>query len=526
MVAKDSPEPATKGASTKAPLGQNEVIAFLSNGSAFGHPDQSVEQIDTHAAIIFLIGDRAYKLKRAIRYSFLDFSTIDKRHRVLDAEYRLNVRTAPRLYRGLISVTVDDDGQLALDGDGRIVDWLLEMARFDQTALLDHMAEQDRLDAPLIRALAREIADLHQKAPVRQGGGYAAMASIVDGNAADLDGFAGHVKSDAITSLIGATRAELERQRRRLDDRAQAGFVRHCHGDLHLGNIFLDNDRPVLFDCLEFDETLATIDVVYDLAFLLMDLCHRNLDSLAIDFLNAYLERTQDDDGAALLPVFLAIRATIRAKIEAFEIKTARSDDERSMHRLAATQYLDLAKDLLGTEPPQLIAIGGLSGTGKSTVARQLTHRLGRKFWAILLRSDVIRKHLLGVESTVRLDAEAYSRARSNEVYQQMFKRAATLIRAGRSAIVDATFLDPEDRRTIQGLASGLTVPFQGIWLDAPQQLLEHRIRGRTGDASDADVGVLAMQRDRDVGAMNWAVINASGDAKGVALKIQSLIAQ
>ncbi|MEL6964299.1 MAG: phosphotransferase, partial [Pseudomonadota bacterium] len=183
------------------------------------------------------------------------------------------------------------------------------------------------------------------------------------------------IGDDATTnSLIKATRSELGRQHRRLDARARAGFVRHCHGDLHLGNIFLDNDRPVLFDCLEFDESLATIDVVYDLAFLLMDLCHRKLDSLAIDLLHAYLERTQDDDGTALLPLFLGVRATIRAKIEAFEIKTARSDAERQQHRLAAIQYLDLAMALLNTEPPKLIAIGGLSGTGKSTVARLLAH--------------------------------------------------------------------------------------------------------------------------------------------------------
>ena len=374
-------------------IDQGEVIAFLSDGRAFDLPDHPVERIDTHAAIVFLIGDHAHKLKRAVRYSFLDFSTIEKRRHILEREYRLNIRTAPELYRGLIPVTCDAGGNLALEGEGEIVDWLLEMRRFDQTALLDHLAEQGRLDAPLIQALAAEIADLHEKAPARSGGGHAAMESIADGNAEDLASLAGEIgASDVIALLIEATQSELSRQRERLDRRADAGFVRHCHGDLHLGNIFLDGDRPVLFDCLEFDEALATIDVFYDLAFLLMDLCHRGLDDFAIDLLNAYLDCTEDDEGAALLLLFLAIRATIRAKIEGFEIKTAESAADASKHRLAATQYIDLAKDLLDAGPPSLIAIGGLSGSGKSTVARLLAHRLGRKHWPVMLRSDVMRK--------------------------------------------------------------------------------------------------------------------------------------
>ncbi|MDH3664075.1 MAG: AAA family ATPase [Alphaproteobacteria bacterium] len=500
---------------------QGEVIAFLSKGLAFGLPDQLVERIDTHAAIVFLIGDRAYKLKRAVRYSFLDFSTVEKRHRVLESEYRLNVRTAPDLYRRLIPVTCDVGGCLALEGKGEIVDWLLEMSRFDQAVLLDHLAEQGRLDAPLIEALASEIADLHQKAPVRRGGGYEAMASIVEGNAGDLASLTDDIgKSETIALLIDATRSELSRQRERVDRRVDAGFVRHCHGDLHLGNIYLDGVRPVLFDCLEFDEALATIDVIYDLAFLLMDLRHRKLDSLAVDLLNAYLDRTEDDDGMALMPLFLTVRATIRAKIEGFEIKTAGSEEEREKHRLAAIQYLDLARDLLSVESPALIAIGGLSGTGKSTVARLLAHRLGQRRWPLVLRSDVIRKHLSGVEPTTQLSPEAYSWSHSADVYRHLRKRTETLLRAGRAVIVDATFLDPAERTRIEALADDLDVPFQGIWLDAPRNILESRIQERHGDASDADVDVLSKQLERDLGDMTWTLVDAGKGADQVAIDI------
>ncbi len=509
------------------PPDQREVIAFLSDGRAFGLPDQPVERIDTHAAIVFLIGDRAYKLKRAVRYSFLDFSTVEKRHRVLETEHRLNIRTAPDLYRRLVPVTCDVGGRLALEGEGQIVDWLLEMSRFDQAALLDHLAEKGRLDAPLIGALASEIADLHQKASVRRGGGHEAMASIIEGNAGDLASLADNIgKSETIASLIDATRYELSRQCERLDHRADAGFVRHCHGDLHLGNIYLDGDRPVLFDCLEFDEALATIDVFYDLAFLLMDLCHREFDPLAIDLLSAYLVRTGDDEGAALLPLFLAIRATIRAKIEGFEIETAGSGKERSKHRLAAIQYLDLAKELLTLEPLGLIAIGGLSGTGKSTVARLLAHRLGRRCWPLVLRSDIVRKHLSGVEPTTPLGPDAYSSSRSADVYRHLRKRAETLLRAGRTVIVDATFLDPAERTLIEVLAEDLAVPFQGIWLDAPRNILERRIQERHGDASNTDVNVLAKQLERDLGDMTWTVVDAGNGADQLAIDIHARMSE
>ncbi|MGI9492005.1 MAG: AAA family ATPase [Geminicoccaceae bacterium] len=509
----------------KPVLDQGEVIAFLSGGRAFGLPDQLVERIDTHAAIVFLIGDRAYKLKRAVRYSFLDFSTAEKRRHILEREYRLNIRTAPELYRRLVPITCDPAGHLALEGEGEIVDWLLEMRRFDQTALLDHLAEQGRLDAPLIQALASGIAELHETATVRRGGGHDAMASIVEGNADDLASLAGDIgESQAIGLLVDATRSELSCQSECLDRRADAGFVRHCHGDLHLGNIFLDGDRPVLFDCLEFDEALATIDVFYDLAFLLMDLCHRGLDDLAVDLLSAYLDRTEDDEGTALLPLFLVIRATIRAKIEGFEIRTAGSAEEVSKHRLAVVQYIDLARDLLATAPPKLIAIGGLSGTGKSTVARLLAHRLGRKHWPLVLRSDVVRKHLAGVEPTMRLGARGYSPSRSADVYRHLRERAVMLLRAGRTVIADATFLDQTERSRIESLAADLATPFHGIWLDAPTPVLEQRVARRRNDASDANLNVLARQLERDIGSMSWLVIDASGSAEQLAMNVQTRV--
>jgi len=497
---------------------QKEVIAFLSQGEAFGLPDHHVERIETHAAIIFLVGEHAYKLKRAVRYSFLDFSTLAKRHAVLKAEYQLNIRTAPNLYQGLVALTRDAAGQLAIDGEGQPVDWLLKMRRFDQKALLDHLAEQGKLDGPLMVSLAGVIADLHRTADVRSGGGYEAMALIVDGNEGDLEALSHDIgRPDDVARLIHTTRDALSRHRNLLNQRAEHGFVRLCHGDLHLGNIFLEGEHPVLFDCLEFDEALASVDVFYDFAFLLMDLCHRGFRQHAILLFNAYLDQTLDDSGPALLPLFLAIRATIRAKIEGFEIETASSADGRARHSIAAGQYLDLAMDLLTVDQPVLIAIGGLSGSGKSTVARLLAGQLGTRHWAVVLRSDLTRKQLHGVAPTERLSANAYGPAQTNKVYHVLEQRAGELLRAGLTVIVDATFLDPSDRTRIEDIARDLDVPFHGIWLDASRSVLEDRIEARHGDASDATTDVLAKQCEKDIGAMTWSIMNAGKEAKEVA---------
>ena len=259
-------------------------------------------------------------MKRAVRYSFLDFSSLAKRRRALEAELELNRRTAPMLYRRLVAVRRAPDGGLALEGRGRPLEWLLEMRRFDQAALLDRIAAQGELTVATIDALAVEIALFHEQAERRPDlGGHAGMRQVIDGNALDLGSLAGRILArDRVDELNRRTGAELERQSDRLERRRRAGFVRHCHGDLHLGNIVLLDRRPVLFDCLEFDPALATIDTFYDLAFLLMDLCHRDLAALAQRLLSGYLDASWDDGGVALLPFFLSVRAAIRAKVQGF----------------------------------------------------------------------------------------------------------------------------------------------------------------------------------------------------------------
>ncbi len=451
-------------------------------------------------------------MKRPVRYSFLDFSGLDKRKRALEAELELNRRTAPTLYRRLVAVRRAHGGGLTLEGRGRPVEWLLEMRRFDQAALLDRIAARGELTVATIDALAGEIALFHEQAERRPDlGGHAGMRQVIEGNALDLGSLAGRILArDRVDELNRRTGAELERQSDRLELRRRAGFVRHCHGDLHLGNIVLLDRRPVLFDCLEFDPALATIDTFYDLAFLLMDLCHRDLAALAQRLLSGYLDARSDDGGVALLPFFLSVRAAIRAKVQGFAADLADGAADRERETATARAYLELALACLAPEPARLVAIGGVSGTGKTTLARALAPALGRAPGAVLLRSDVVRKKLCGVAPTERLGPEAYHESVSRRVYETLMARAATLLAAGQAVIVDAVFLDIKDRARVEQVARAQRVAFEGLWLSAPAADLTARVAARRGDASDATATVVSSQLEVDPGPVTWRRLDSS----------------
>jgi uncharacterized protein len=508
------------------PADSDALVEFLSRGAAYGLPDQEVERITTHAALIFLVAERAYKMKRAVRYSFLDFSTLAKRRQALEAELRLNRRSAPMLYRRLVPVTRTSGGRFALGGSGRPVEWLLEMRRFDQTALLDRVAQRGELDTATIDALAEAIASFHDQAErCPDQGGYAGMREVIEGNAGDLAGLAGTIlEPEPIAALNEATRAELERRRELLERRRDEGRVRHCHGDLHLGNIVHWDGRPVLFDCLEFDQALASIDTFYDLAFLLMDLDHRGLRPLAQRLLSGYLDATWDDAGVALLALFQSCRAAIRAKVQGLAAEREKGAEAREREVAAAREYLDLALRFLAPEPPRLVAVGGVSGTGKSTLARRLAPALGAAPGAVLLRSDVIRKRLCGVAPTERLGEEAYTEAVSDRVYEALESRAAVVLAAGQAVIVDAVHLDPRAREGIERVALDCGVPFQGLWLSAPAEVLAERVQARRGDASDATLAVMRRQLDVDPGPLTWVTLTSDADPETVAVRAKAAL--
>jgi len=491
-----------------AETSQQAVIDFLAAPAT--HGGAPVKRIDTHAATVFLAGLRAFKIKRAVRFPFLDYSTLDRRKAACIAEIEVNRPFAPAIYRRAMPITRDQDGALAIDGAGEPVEWAVEMRRFDETQTLDHLAGARRIDGALADALGRAVARAHAAVPVNKAAGFAEeLSEVIGQNDAELRAAPELFQPQAVNELTHATRAALKRVRALLSLRERVGRVARCHGDLHLGNIVLLDGEPLLFDAIEFDPKIATGDVFYDLAFLLMDLIERGLTPAANIVLNRYLNETrraEDLDALAALPLFLSLRAAIRAKVAA-ERRT--QTGERAATEQSARDYFALAGKLLAPPPPVLVAVGGLSGSGKSLLARALAADIPPAPGAVVLRSDVERKALFGIAETGRLPETAYSRDVTAQVYTALAGKARRVLAAGHSAIVDAVFADASERAAIAQAAAGAA--FHGLFLTADLATRLARVGGRRGDASDADAAVAREQERFDLGAIQWRPVDASG---------------
>lgn len=483
---------------------QSDALAFLAAQSG----DAPVGRRETHISVVVLAGRLAWKLKRAVKFSYLDFSTPALRLAACERELALNRRTAPQVYRAVRRITREPGGQLVFDGSGDLVDAVVEMNRFDDATLFDALAGRHALSRELLTALARQIAAFHRHAVPRVDvDGAATVGAVIDLNR-DALAATGAFDATALAAYDAALRHAFAAAAPRLDARASAGKVRHCHGDLHLRNICLVDGAPVLFDCIEFDDRLATIDVLYDLAFVLMDLWHRDEQASANWLANRYLDDADEDDGLSLLPLFMSMRAAVRAHVTATQAQAA-SGSTRAEHLGAARTYLALARDLLGPGPARIVAIGGFSGTGKSTLAAALAPRLGRAPGARVVASDRLRKAIFGVLAETRLPQEAYAPAVSEKVYGQAMARAGAIARAGTCVVVEAVFDRPQDRARIMQVAADAGVPFTGLWLEASVEALVARVAARHGDTSDATPDVVRGQLSRDPGALNWARLDA-----------------
>jgi aminoglycoside phosphotransferase family enzyme/predicted kinase len=520
----DTPERAgLKGAGAGEASAQQAIVQFLSRPESYAHEAAALGRIETHAAIVFLAGEFAYKLKRAIKLPYLDFSTVEKRRIALQRELEINSKAAPSLYLSVLPVTcAEGSEEFEIGGTGEVADWLLVMRRFDQDALLDSMASKGKLNRGHLTALADTIEHFHRQAPRVTSAGFAGALKEAAANvevalcSQDAEKIGLHAPHFA-----GQLRRHLEAHTALIEERERDGFVRRCHGDLHLKNIVLWQGCPTLFDAIEFDERLATIDVLYDLAFLLMDLWHRGLRQEANSILNHYFQRAamRELAGLALLPLFLSLRAAIRAMtgLHGLDVQEAAGEPAPVS---AIQSYAALAERLLSPGRPSLIAVGGISGTGKTSAAREAAALIGAVPGALILRTDAERKVMQGVALDHPLPKASYTPEARDEVYRRVFKKAESVLNAGHSAIVDAVFPGQAARAQLCELAHRTNANFWGFWLEADPSIVRQRIATRGAGASDADAAVAEAQLKTVVPPEGWIKIDASGPAHASAAAI------
>lgn len=501
-------------------MDQDEAIAFLESGAGIG---RFVKRVDTHGAIIFLFDDIALKIKRQVTYEYMDLSTLEKRRAMLEREYELNQPFAPQIYREVLPLVRTASGGLAIGGSGEIVEWVLLMNRFPEEAELTNIARDVGIDDDLAERLGQSVARYHAAAPVSALSASTLMEEILD----ELERvfasmqavFEGNAKA-----FTAASRQAWADSREALNARRSSGHVRRCHGDLHLRNIVMLEGVPTLFDALEFDERLGTCDTLYDLAFLLMDLDHLGMRHAANVVLNAYLAwdaSTSRTYGLRLLPLYLSVRAAIRAMVE---VQSAGYAPDATELTHDARTYMRQALRYLDPEAPVLVAIGGYSGTGKTTIARAIAHRIGAAPGAVLVRSDIVRKTLMDCAPLERLGPEGYAPDISAKTYAAMRAQAHHVMRQGQSAILDAVHGTQAERGATEDLAKQEGRRFLGIWLDAATPTRVSRVSARGPDASDADADVVHAQAAKDPGAIHWHHVDADQPIDAVLRAVNDIL--
>ncbi|OYX33791.1 MAG: hypothetical protein B7Y99_06760 [Caulobacterales bacterium 32-69-10] len=477
---------------------QAAIVEAFESGAAIGsaHP---LTRIDTHMSYVFLGPKRAYKLKRVRRHPFADMSSLEARRCACESELAVNRALAPTLYEAVLPVIRGPDGAIEVEGPGEPIDWVVVMRRFADGALLSERAATGLLTPGAVVQAVDAVADFHRALKPHFDAGYSVdYRRIADGlRRTEAEGAAALGLAPASEALFSAIEREIGRLSPLIEARRRDGWVRRGHGDLHLGNICVHEGRVTPFDALEFDPALATADVVYDIAFLLMDLRARGLDGLANVAMNHYWDvSAQPEEALALLPLFTALRAAVRmaVSVEAADL-------------VQAERYRTLGLALLDQKAPQLVAVGGLSGTGKSTVAKALAPDLPGACGGRLLRTDVIRKQLAGLRPTDRLAAAAHEPAGRAAVSRVLAQRAWRALEAGCSVVADATFREAAARAAIE--AAVRAGPFTGLWLRTGPEVRIARIARRHEDASDVTLeGALAQTEPGDLGP-RWRVLDA-----------------
>lgn len=475
------------------------LVDGLLSPESYPHPCSNIELVETHISWVFLTGELAYKVKKPIQLSFIDFSTLEKRRHYCEEELRLNQRLAPEIYLDVVPITDSKDG-LMIGGDGDIIEYAVRMKQFDQSQLMSKI-DLSQIDQELIDQLAETCAAFHETAAIAvENSDLGTLANIMK---PVLENFEFLKEADSSIRVIThalekQSKQELKRLSHVFMKRKRNNRIRECHGDLHLGNMFVENEKIAVFDGIEFNDSFRWIDVISDIAFVVMDLEDRGYRYLANRFLNRWLEVTGDFAGLRLLPFYCSYRAAVRAKVDSIRMRQGQISYSDYKHLLKDCRgYLELAKSYSIHHRPSLMITHGVSGSGKSTITQQLIQNTD----TIRIRSDVERKRLFGLnaqdDSNSKLNTNLYSPAATIQTYERLEELTKTVIEAGYSVVVDATFLKRDERDRFCTLAEKLGVAFLIIKCSADVNILTQRIRKRRmhgGDASEADEFVLKSQ--------------------------------
>jgi aminoglycoside phosphotransferase family enzyme/gluconate kinase len=503
--------------------GGSLLIKRLMQPALFDHPVENMQLVETHISWVILTGSYAYKIKKPVDLGFLDFSTLEKRHFYCEEELRLNRRLAADYYLAVVPVTGTVE-QPRWGGTAEVIEYAVKMRQFPQDAQLDRLLASGQVQPGYMDAFAELIANFHAGILVADSssshGSAEHVYQPVNGNFSLLEK---RITAPELRSLLDSLRQwsqnAFSTMKALFRQRKEQGFVRECHGDMHLRNMAWINGRPLVFDCIEFNPELRWIDVISEIAFLVMDLMQRREPELAWRFLNAYLAHTGDYAGLRLLPFYLTYRAMVRAKIAAIRQNQAdisAAESEEAAQELAG--YLHLARQCSQRRKPMLLITRGLSASGKSTLSSRLLEDLG----AIRVRSDVERKRLFGVsmDATDRYSfgEGIYSSDASRKTYEKLLQLAGMILDAGFPVIVDAAFLKAEQRKPFQMLAQTRGLPYVILELNASPTTLRERIRRRKNDVSDADLDVLERQ------FQSWEKLGAEEQPSAIAIDTEKAL--
>lgn len=475
-------------------------IERLARPESFSHPVTEIRVIETHISWVMLTGTYAYKIKKPVDFGFLDFSSLARRKSCCEEEVRLNGRTSKDLYLAVVPVT-EQDGVLKMAGEGDAVEYAVKMRQFDPGATMDNLLATNGYDPDSFERLGHDMAEFHLSAARTEAsagwGSFRSIADPVEENFRQILALVPPEDEPLVLQLKAAARHSLEELRPVFQQRKEAGFVRELHGDLHAGNLVWLDGTWVAFDCIEFNPELRWIDTMSDAGFLVMDLAFRGHREMANRFLNALLEHSGDHAGLAVLPFYQSYRAMVRAKIAILRLQQMKDEQQRQDMLGTFRAYLQFCVGLSRKSRPFMIMMMGVSGSGKSTVAKQVAARHD----AIHVRSDVVRKRLFGLKpseaSELSLRNRLYSSAASADTFAEMLKMAETLLSLSLPVIVDATFIQQRSRTPFLTLARERGIPFVILHCTASPAVLAERIalRAQAGrDPSEADASIMLNQ--------------------------------